>query len=93
MAAHLCDHPQTLDLAAQARVRGGRARAQRDLDFVVAEIVAAGHHLDELRRKQERLRAIAGGPLEGTSEEQLPRPAQARWSGMGDADDDLVAGR
>jgi hypothetical protein len=41
-----------------------RARAQRDLDFLAAGIVAAEHHLDELRRKQGWLRAIAGGALE-----------------------------
>ncbi len=61
MAAHLRDHPEILDLAAQARARADPARAQRDLDFLAAEIVAAEHHLDELRRKQERLRAIVGG--------------------------------
>jgi hypothetical protein len=63
VAAYLREHPQILELAGQARARADRARAQRDLDLLAAEIVAAGHHLDELRRKQERLRAIAGGLL------------------------------
>jgi hypothetical protein len=93
VAAYLRDHREILDLAAQTRARADRARAQRDLDFLAAEIVAAEYHLDELRRKKKRLRAIAGGLPEDTSEEQLPRPAQAGWSGAGDADDDLIAGR
>ncbi len=82
MAAYLRDHSEILDLAAQARARAAQARAQRDLDFLAAEIVAAEHHLDELRRKQEQLRAIAGGLPEGTDQEQqqppnTPGPAQA----------------
>ena len=61
VAAHLREPPPVLDLAEQARARADRARAQRDPGFLAAEIVAAEHHLDELRRKRERLWAIAGG--------------------------------
>jgi len=82
VAAYLRDHSEILDLAAQARARADQARAQRDLDFPAAEIVAAGHHLDELRRKQERLRAIAGGPPEDAGQEQ-PSRCRAGRSGVG----------
>ena len=61
VAAWLRDHPEILDLAAQARARAGRARARRDLELLTAEITAAGQQLDGLRRKQERLQVIASG--------------------------------
>jgi hypothetical protein len=80
VAAYLRDHSEILDLAAQARARAAQARAQRDLAFLAAEIVAAEHHLGELRRKQE-LRAIAGGLPEDTGQEQPPGPAQAAGQG------------
>jgi len=70
VAAWLRDHPEILDLAAQARARAGRARARRDLELLTAEITAAGQHLDGLRRKQERLQAIASG-----SRDEPPGPA------------------
>lgn len=38
-----------------------RARAQRDLELLAMEIITAEEHLDELRRKQDQLHAIAGG--------------------------------
>ena len=38
-----------------------RARAQRDLELLAMEITTAEEHLDELRRKEDQLRAIAGG--------------------------------
>ena len=36
-----------------------RARVQRDLELLAMEITTAEEHLDELRRKQDQLRAIA----------------------------------
>ena len=70
VAAWLRDHPEILDLAAQARARAGRARARRDLELLTAEITAAEQQLDGLRRKQERLQAIASG-----SRDEPPGPA------------------
>ena len=70
VAAWLRDHPEILDLAAQARARAGRARARRDLELLTAEITAAGQHLDGLRLKQERLQVIASG-----SRDEPPGPA------------------
>jgi hypothetical protein len=61
VAAWLRDHPEILDQAAQARARAEQGRAQRDLELLAAEIMAAGQHLDGLRRKQEQLRVIASG--------------------------------
>lgn len=61
VAAWLGDHPGILDLAAQAAAAAARVRAQRELELLQPEITAAGQHLEELRRKQHRLRAIAAG--------------------------------
>lgn len=61
VAAFVRGHPEILDLAAQARARAEQARAQRDLELLAAEIMAAEQHLAGLRRKQEQLQAIASG--------------------------------
>ena len=61
VAAWLSDHPEILDQAADARARAERARAQRDLELLTAQIAAAEHELDALRARQDRLQAIAAG--------------------------------
>ena len=61
VAAWLGDHPGVLDLAAQAAAAAARARPQRELELLQPEIAAAGQQLEELRRKQHRLRVIAAG--------------------------------
>ncbi len=63
VGAWLGDHREILDMAGQAHAASARAWAQRDLELLEPEITAARQHLDELRRKQDQLRAVAaGGP-------------------------------
>jgi hypothetical protein len=47
-------------LVGQGDAAARRAAAQRDLELLVMEIAAAEQHLDDLRRREEELRAIAG---------------------------------
>ena len=70
------------------------APSDRPLD--PPDVVTAKKIAQDLQRQLQSPRPqfhSHGCPPEGTSQEQRSRPGQAGWSGAGDADDDLIAGR
>lgn len=82
VAAWLGDHREILDMAGQAHAAAARARAQRDLELLHAEIAAARQHLDELHRKQDQLRMIAASGPGGPPDVPASPPAATRQEAM-----------